>query len=138
MTTNRFPLLAFFVSLCCASPGAPAEGADFTGAWATDAAVCTKLFVKSGNRVSFTKDASFVGGRGFIIERGELRAQTAVCRIKTTKEGGAVTHMIVACATDILLSDLQFSVRVIDDNTIVRMFPGISEIEIKYHRCFMS
>ena len=134
MTTNRFPVLAFFVSLCCASLGGPAEGADFTGAWATDAAVCTKLFVKSGNRVSFAKDASFVGGRGFIIEGGELRAQTAV----TSKEEGAVTHMIVACANDILLSDLQFSVRVIDGNTIVRMFPGISEIEIKYHRCFVS
>jgi len=45
-----------------------------TGAWATDAAVCTKLFVKSGNRVSFARDASFVGGHGFIIEEGELRS----------------------------------------------------------------
>ena len=49
-----------------------------------------------------------------------------------------MTHMIAACETDIMLSDIQFSVRVIDGNKIVRIFPNIPGIEHRYERCFGS
>jgi hypothetical protein len=43
--------------------------------------------------------------------------------------------MIAGCATDIMLSTVQFSARVIDDNTITRIFPGIEGMELTYYRC---
>jgi hypothetical protein len=43
--------------------------------------------------------------------------------------------MIDACATDIMTSNIQFSARVIDDNTIARIFPGMPEFSISYSRC---
>jgi len=44
-------------------------------------------------------------------------------------------NLIAACATDIMLSSVQFSVRELDANNIARLFPGMEDMEIKYHRC---
>jgi hypothetical protein len=126
--------LSLFVSSCIASLGVVAEAADLTGVWSTDAAVCNKVFVKEGNKVSFAKDAELSGG-GFIIEGGHIRGPTASCRIKATKEEGAVTHMVASCATDIMLSDVQLSVKIVDANKITRLFPSMPEMETNYYRC---
>jgi hypothetical protein len=136
MTTSRLSALSLFVLLCCVPLGAPAEGADLTGAWTTDASVCSKVFVKSGARVSFAKDSELSGG-GLIIEGGQIRGPAASCRIKATKEDGDTTHMIAACATDIMLSDVQLSVKVVNANEIFRMFPNMPGMETKYYRCPM-
>jgi hypothetical protein len=136
MTTIRFCTFSLLVSLGCASPGASAEAVDLAGAWTTDASVCSRVFVKSGGSVSFAKDAE-LSGSGFIIEGSQIRGPTATCRIKATKEDGALTHMIAACATDIMLSDVQFSVRSVNANEILRMFPNMPGMETLYHRCAM-
>ena len=136
MTTSRLSALALFVLLCCASLGVPAEGADLTGAWTTDASVCNRVFVKSGAKVSFAKDSELSGG-GLIIEGREIRGPAATCRIKATKEDGDMTHMIAACATDIMLSDVQLSIRSVNANEIFRMFPNMPGMETKYYRCPM-
>lgn len=130
----RLFALSSLVSLCYASLGAPVEAADLAGAWTTDAAVCNKVFVRSGARVSFAKDAE-LSGSGFIIEGREIRGPAATCRIKATKEEGAVTHMIATCSTDIMLSDVQFSVRSVNADEILRMFPNMPGMETKYYRC---
>ena len=136
MTTSRLSALSLFVLLCCASLGVPAEAADFTGAWTTDASVCSKVFVKNGARVSFAKDSELSGG-GLIIEGRDIRGPGATCRIKTAKEDDAVTHMILSCATDIMFSDVQFSIRSVNANEIFRMFPNMPGMETKYYRCSM-
>ena len=136
MTTIRFSAFSLLVSLGCASPGADAEAADLAGAWTTDASVCSKVFVKNGAGVSFAKDAE-LSGSGFIIEGSQIRGPAATCRTKATKEDGDSAHMIAACATDILLSDVQLSVRSIKANEILRMFPNMPGMEIPYYRCPM-
>jgi len=45
--------------------------------------------------------------------------------------------MIAACATDIMLSDVQFSVRSVNANEILRMFPNMPGMETPYYRCPM-
>ena|ERR1043165_5134345 len=136
MRTTRLSALSLLVSLCCLSLGAPAEAADFTGAWTTDASVCNKVFVKNGARISFAKDSELVGG-GLIFQGKEIQGTGATCRIKTTKEDGEVTHMVLACATVIMLSDTQFSVRRVNADEIFRMFPNMPGMETKYFRCPM-
>ena len=74
---------------------------------------------------------------GFIIEGSQIRGPAATCRIKATKEDGDSAHMIAACATDIMLSDVQLSVRSIKANEIVRMFPSMPGMETNYYRCPM-
>ena len=99
-------------------------------------AVCSKVFVRNGNRVSFAKDADLYGS-GFIIEGKEIRGAMATCRIKATKEEGPMIHMIAACATDIMLSDVQLSVKTIDANSIMRVFPSMPDVGGNYFRCSM-
>ena len=37
-----------------------------------------------------------------------------------------------------MLSNVQFFLKVIDDNTISREFPGMEGMDVKYHRCQIS
>ena len=119
---------------CCAAPGAHAVAADINGIWASDASLCAKIFVKRGNSVVLTKNADQYGS-GFVIDGRKIRGKLANCDIKTTKEDGPLVHMLATCATDVMLSNFQLTVRVVDRNKIVRVFPGVSDMEMGYERC---
>jgi len=43
--------------------------------------------------------------------------------------------MVANCATDIMLSTVQFAVKVVDDNKIQRLSPGMEDMQIFYYRC---
>jgi hypothetical protein len=107
-----------------------AVAVELTGAWAPDADNCSKVFVRRGRagQIDFTTFPGIHGG-GFIIDADQLRGKFAKCRIKTRKEDGQSLNLIAACATDIMLSNVQFVLKVVDDNTITRMFPGIEGME---------
>ncbi len=126
------------IAICVASwaaLGGPVFAIDLNGPWATDASVCNKVFVKKGNTISFVQDSDQYGG-GFILEGNKVRGQMQTCTIRARKEDGNMIHFLAACANDIMASNVQFSARVIDDNTIARVFPGMGdELSIKYSRC---
>jgi|SRR3954463_8862317 hypothetical protein len=131
--TTRLSILWLFILLCHLPLGA-AEGADFTGAWTTDPSLCNKVFVKSGARLSFAKDSEVIAG-GLIFQGKEIQGTGSNCRIKTTKEDGELTQMLLACATAIMHSDLPFSVRRVSADEIFRVFPNMQGMETKYYRC---
>lgn len=126
-------LLALLVGASVAMT-VPAFAFDFNGAWASDADNCAKVFIRRGAQVAFT-DMSDVYGGGFIIEGDQINGKFARCRIKAKKDEGATINLIAACASDIMLQNVQFSLREVDANTVIRMFPGIGDMEIKYARC---
>jgi hypothetical protein len=111
-----------------------AHAIDLTGVWATDKAACGKIFVTKGNRTSFRQDSEMYGS-GFIIEARRIRGRTAACTVTKKKEDNGVLHMLAACATDIMLSNVQFSLKVLGDDKITRIFPGIEGMELMYYRC---
>lgn len=109
---------------------------DLSGAWATSAKQCNKIFTRKGRarQVSFT---SFSGayGSGFIAEANRLRGKSASCLIKSRKESDRTINLVVACDSGIMLSQIQFFLKVIDADTITRKFPGMEGIDAQYHRC---
>jgi len=133
---RRSKLLAYTALVCASSVllAGAAHAVDLTGVWATDTAACSKVFVKKGNRTAFRQDSDMYGS-GFIMEGPRIRGRTATCTVTKTKEDDGVVHMIAACATDIMLSNVQLSVKVLDDNKITRIFPGIEGMELTYYRC---
>jgi hypothetical protein len=133
MEKSRFPGVALLLvaALSCATS---AQAFDLTGQWATDAEACAKIFAKSGKTVSFRKDSDMSGG-GFIVEGKRIRGRMATCNITNSKEDGATIHLMTSCATDIMLSNVQFSVKVLDDNRISRIFPGMEGMDLTYFRC---
>ena len=86
------------------------------------------------NQIGFTALSDQYGG-GFIVEADRLRGKFASCKIKSRKEDAENVNIIAGCATDIMLSNVQFSLKVLEPNKISRVFPGIMDMEISYYRC---
>ena len=109
---------------------------ELTGAWATSAEQCSKVFARKGraNNVNFTNFPGVYGG-GFIAGPDRLKGKFENCKIKSRKESDQTINLLVACASGIMLSNVQFFLKVIDDNTISREFPGIEGMNVNYHRC---
>jgi len=109
---------------------------ELTGAWATTAEQCSKVFARKGraNQVNFTNFSGVYGG-GFIAEANRLRGKYETCLIKSQKENDQTINLVVACASGIMLSNVQFFLKVLDDNSISREFPGMEGMEVTYHRC---
>jgi hypothetical protein len=113
-----------------------ARAFDLTGAWASSAENCNEVFTRKGrsNQVTFSNFSGLYGA-GFIAEPDRLRGKFDKCTIKSRKEDGQNINIIVGCASGIMVSNVQFFLKVVDDNRITRMFPGIEGMEITYHRC---
>jgi hypothetical protein len=111
-----------------------AQAFDLTGLWATDEEACGKIFATKAGKSSFQKDSDLHGG-GFIVEGKRIRGRMATCNVRQTKEAGDTIHLMMACATDIMLQNIQFSVKFVDDNRIIRIFPGVEGMEMPYVRC---
>ena len=79
--------------------------------------------------------ARSINGVGFIVEGDQIIGKFGRCRIKAKKDEGATINLVAACASDIMLSSVQFSLREVDVNSVIRMFPGMEGMEIKYARC---
>jgi hypothetical protein len=114
-----------------------AHAVDLSGAWATDADQCHHVFVRKGRANQMIGFATFSEqhGGGFIVEADRLRGKFANCKIKTKKEEGQLVNIIAGCATDIMLSNVQFSLKVLEPGKISRVFPGVTDMEISYYRC---
>ncbi len=131
--TSRFLSVAA-VCMIGLSVCTTASAFDLIGAWASDPASCQKIFVKKGGATVFAANSD-VYGSGFIVAGNQIRGRFANCRITSQKASGSEIHILAACATDIMLSNVQLSVKVTDDNTIVRYFPGMDQMEMQYSRC---
>lgn len=111
-----------------------AHATDLTGMWASDSEACGKIFVTQGNKGAFRRDSDMFGS-GFIIDGRRIRGRTARCTVTKMTEDKDMVHMLASCATDIMLQNVQFSVKVLDENRISRIFPGIEGMDLTYHRC---
>jgi hypothetical protein len=135
MIDLRKMLVSAVLSLGSISATSGSAGAlDLNGAWATTVDQCDKVFTRQGSKVGFTEMSDVYGG-GFIIDGDQIIGKFARCKIKTRKDNGPKVNLIAACATDIMLSSVQFSVKELDANSIARLFPEMEDMEIRYQRC---
>jgi hypothetical protein len=109
---------------------------DLTGAWASERELCDKVFERKGDAMQFA-ELSDLYGSGFIINGNSIRAKAGKCTIKSREQDGDMTVLTADCATSIMTSALQFRYKAIDDNTLVRDFPEIKDMTLKYSRCPM-
>ncbi len=111
-----------------------ANAFELSGAWASAHELCNQVFVKKGNAVNFA-ELSDLFGSGFIVNGKAIRAKSAKCNINSSKQDGELTTISAACATSIMTGDYQFTYKVVDDNTIIRLFPDIKDMTLRYFRC---
>ena len=113
---------------------ARANAIELSGAWATEADLCSRVFTKKGNGFVFA-ELSDLYGSGFIIEGNRVRGKNAKCTITSRKQDGDNLELGAACASTIMNQNLRFNLKVIDDNTLSRLFPDIPGMTLKYSRC---
>ena len=128
---SAWPLVLFGAVLLL-----PAQAGAFelSGAWATDAGLCSQVFAKKGDGVVFT-ELSDLFGSGFIIEGNQIRGKSGRCTITSRKQVGDNIELAAACASSIMTQNLSFSLKTIDDNSLSRVFPDIPGMTLKYVRC---
>ena len=134
---NAWLLPALMSALVFSSIVRADDIAGISGLWATDARNCDKIFSKTAHGFSFAKDSDLYGS-GFIVEGRRVVTPAARCEIKTSKRDGATTHLIAACATDVMLSNMQARFKTVSKDKILRIFPAVSEMEIPFERCVMN
>ena len=135
MTHIGSRMMSAVVLMCALTiPAGAAEPIDLEGAWATDADNCAKVFVRRDGQAVLSEDSDLYGG-GFTIQGNRITGKMARCSITSRKNDGDTVHLLASCATDIMLSRYQFSLKVRDQDRITRIFPGMEEIQINYQRC---
>ena len=113
---------------------AQVEAIELNGVWSSDPALCDKIFVKKGKQVAFSP-LSDLYGSGFIIDGNRIRGKIARCTIKSRKQDGDTLHLAATCSTTIEAQELEFSLKTVDDNSVSRLFPGSSAMQVNFHRC---
>jgi len=113
---------------------ANARAFELTGAWASQTDLCTLVFTKKGNQVVFTQ-LSDLFGSGFIVDGSRIRGRATQCTIKSKKQEGDNLELSAACATSIMTSSVRFDLKIVDDNNLLRSFPEIPGMTLKYSRC---
>jgi hypothetical protein len=111
-----------------------ANAFELSGAWATETDLCSRVFTKKGNQVVFA-ELSDLFGSGFVIEGNRIRGKIAHCTITSRKQEGDSLELAAACATSVMTQSVRFSLKVIDDNNLTRLFPDIPGMTLKYTRC---
>jgi len=134
MWTSNFFTLALLALLATLSLSPSTHAADLNGAWASDASVCSKVFVKSNNRISFAPDAELYGG-GFLVEGDRATGTFQKCNIKSIKNDGTEVHLLAACSTGVEVSNLKFTVKVVGRDQITVSSNGSVNITTPYVRC---
>jgi hypothetical protein len=122
-----------FASVLAVHP-ARAQSIDLTGAWTTDADQCGKVFNRTGDRITFSENSELYGD-GFIIDQNRITGKTAHCTIASRKQDGEMIHLLASCASEIMFSRVQFSLKVVDSNSIIRLYPGMPDLSNNYQRC---
>ena len=110
------------------------QAMELTGAWASQSDLCKLVFTKKDNQVVFA-ELSDLYGSGFIVDGNRIRGRSVKCTIKSKKQDGDSLELSTACATSIMTSSVRFNLKIIDDNTIDRLFPEIAGMTLKYARC---
>jgi hypothetical protein len=115
-----------------------AHAFDLTGAWATSADQCTKVFIKKGDKISFTQSSEEFGG-GFVADGNEVKSKTARCTIKSRKETGDTIDFHAACSSEIMATSMNLRLKILDANSVYRVFtdPDLAGMELTFHRCSM-
>ena len=133
LTSNYFaPALLAVLATLSLSPST--QAAELDGAWASDASVCGKVFVKSNNRISFAPDAELYGG-GLLVEGSRATGTFQKCNIKSIKNDGTEVHLLAACSTGVEVSNLKFTVKVVGRDQITVSSNGSVNITTPYVRC---
>ena len=111
-----------------------ADTFDLSGAWASQADLCGLVFTKKAGKIAFA-EMSDLYGSGFVIDGKSIRGKAAQCTIQSRKDEGDSIELAAGCATSIMKQNVLFPLKVLDNDNIIRRFPEIEGMTLRYARC---
>jgi hypothetical protein len=103
----------------------------FRGAWVPEGAKCETVFFRQGSSINFHRPGASVREGILIHGRNRIEDARNRCHIKKVKPDGDAQSLLVTC----LVSNLSFSVRFIDEDTVVRSLTDFPEEQVRLRRC---
>ena len=131
---KRTAMAALLVGSVSVSLSAHADEID--GAWANDASVCSKVFTKTNNKVSFTPNSELYGG-GLLFEGKRAIGTFEKCNIKSIKRDGAKVRVVASCSTGVMAEETEATIKIIDKDNITVSVAGPVNTETPFVRCPM-
>ena len=131
---KRTAMAALLVGGVSVSLSAHADEID--GAWANDASVCSQVFTKTNNKVSFTPNSELYGG-GLLIEGKQATGTFEKCNIKSIKRDGANVRVVASCSTGVMAEETEATIKIIDKDNITVSVAGPVNTETPFVRCPM-
>ena len=113
-----------------------AQAFDLTGAWATSAAQCGKVFVKNGDQINFTQFSDEFGG-GFIADGNEIRIKSSRSTIRSKKEVRDTIDLHAACSSELMAQSMQLQLKMLNNDSVSRIFrdPDFKGMHLTFYRC---
>ena len=131
---KRTAMAALLVGGVSVSLSAHADEID--GAWANDASVCSQVFTKTNNKVSFTPNSELYGG-GLLIEGKRATGTFEKCNIKSIERDGANVRVVASCSTGVMAEEREATIKIIDKDNITVSVAGPVNTETPFVRCPM-
>ena len=133
---RRVRSIAAILGISVFASSESASAFDLTGASAPYVEQCGKVFAQKDERTrSLSQISPGSMAAGLSLSPTACRGKFENCSIKSRKDDGQNVNIVVSCASGIMVSNVQFFLKVIDDDSVTRLFPGIEGMEVTYHRC---
>jgi hypothetical protein len=106
----------------------------FDGAWVAEGGDCKTIFKTRGGKPAFSKRAG-ISMPGFIVQSDQVRGLNSQCTIASRKEDGDTMKILLHCRSPLMFGDMPATIKIKDDDTIIRVDPDFPEIQTTYNRC---
>jgi hypothetical protein len=130
-------VLALVLGLAAAAPGAGLAATldpRLFGAWASSAADCQKLFVRSGGALTFRRPVDQFA-QAVIIEPGQIRSPTGVCRVVSVGRDKNGVAASLECQDSISFRSETVHFKIRSGGEIVYSPTGDASLDTTYLKC---
>jgi hypothetical protein len=118
--------------------GAPARAAPaelfLQGAWVLEGSRCDATFFRQGTSIHFTRRGT-TERKGVVIKRDRVEDSRMRCTIAKSKVDADRQDLLLHCFSGLLVSKIAFSLRRVNEDTVIRTITGFPEDEIRLRRC---
>jgi hypothetical protein len=113
---------------------APAELLFLQGAWVLEGSRCDSTFFRQGTSIHFTRRGATVR-KGVLIKGDRVEDSRMRCAIANSKVEADRQDLLLHCFSGLLVSKFAFSLRRVDEDTVVRTITAFPEGQIRLRRC---
>ena len=124
------------VLLVFVTQSASTQAADLNGAWTIDASACGDVFTKENNKLAFKQDADLHAG-GIIVQGKQVTGTFQKCTVKSLHDDGSNVRVIASCSDGVAVSDVEFDVKISEENRMTLSSKEPVPVEMPYVRCSM-